>query len=182
MNLFAVDSHPVKAAQALPDKHVVKMCIENAQMLAVAVGPLHGYGWGHIRKKDGSFYSERAHFNHPSTKWVRVCHANTAWTIVHGLALCHEYTQRYGKIHASVIAHLDASRLFKTHAGSLSMWKEADEFARAMPDYLKYDETINSVEAYREYVIKHKPWASWKTQSRKPEWWNESREILNHAA
>jgi hypothetical protein len=62
------------------------------------------------------------------------------------------------------------------------MWKEADEFARAMPDYLKYDETINSVEAYREYVIKHKPWASWKTQSRKPEWWNESREILNHAA
>lgn len=51
MNLFAVDYDPVKAAQALPDKHVVKMCIENAQMLAVALGDLHGLGWGEIRKK-----------------------------------------------------------------------------------------------------------------------------------
>ena len=54
MNLFACDLNPVKAAQCLPDKHVVKMCIENAQMLAVALGPKHGYGWGQIRKKDGT--------------------------------------------------------------------------------------------------------------------------------
>ena len=174
MNLFAVDYDPVKAAQALPDKHVVKMCVENAQMLAVAVGPLHGYGWGHIRKKDGSFYSEKAHFNHPSTKWVRARHANTAWAIVHGLALCHEYMGRYGKTHAAVIAHLDAARLFKTYVGYLSKWEEAEEFARAMPDYIKNDQSIGSVEAYRKYVIEHKPWATWKDESRKPTWWTLS--------
>ena len=89
MNLFACDDHPVKAAQVLPDKHVVKMCIENAQMLAVALGDLHGLGWGEIRKKDGTFYSQRAHYNHPSTVWVRSSYANLAWTIVHGLSLIH---------------------------------------------------------------------------------------------
>lgn len=174
MNLFACDQDPVKAAQALPDKHVVKMCIENAQMLAVALGDLHGLGWGQIRKKDGSFYSQRAHFNHPSTKWVRASHANLAWAIVHGLALCAEYTHRYGKIHASVIAHLDAKRLFTENAGSLSVWREVDVFARAMPEDLKLDTSITDVEAYRAYLVNHKPWATWKLESRKPTWWTPS--------
>ena len=69
MNLFACEEHPVKAAQALPDKHVVKMCIENAQMLAVALGDLHGLDWGQIRKKDGTYYSQRA----PTSITLRLC-------------------------------------------------------------------------------------------------------------
>lgn len=172
MNLFACDPNPITAAKSLPDKHVVKMCIENAQMLAVALGPMHGYGWGNIRRKDGNFYSERAHFNHPSTKWIRASHANLAWAIVHGLALCHEYTFRYGKIHASTIAHLDAVRLFHENAGKLSIWTDAGEFARAMPEYLKFDESISSVEAYRQYLVNHKPWAKWKVENRRPAWWS----------
>jgi hypothetical protein len=175
MNLFACDSNPVRAAQCLPDKHVVKMCIENAQMLAVALGDMHGLGWGQIRKKDGSFYSQRAHYNHPSTKWVRASHANLAWAIVHGLALCAEYTHRYGKIHASVIAHLDAKRLFHENAGPLSIWCEVGEtFARAMPEELKTDDSITDVEAYRRYLTLHKPWAVWKYEDRKPTWWTPS--------
>ena len=174
MNLFACDQNPVKAAQSLPDKHVVKMCIENAQMLAVALGPKHGLGWGSIRKKDGFPYSERSHFNHPSTKWVRANHANLAWTIVHGLALCSEYMHRYDKVHASVIAHLDAKRLFTENAGSLSIWRDVDSFARAMPEHLKFDENISDVTAYRLYLVNHKPWASWKLEDRKPTWWSQS--------
>jgi len=175
MNLFACDSDPVKAAQCLPDKHVVKMCIENAQMLAVALGDLHGLGWGQIRKKDGTYYSQRAHFNHPSTVWVRSSPANLAWTIVHGLALCSEYTHRYGKIHASVIAHLDAKDLFTRHTDCpLSIYKECQSFARAMPEHIKFDTSITDVEAYRAYLVNHKPWAVWKLESRKPTWWNPS--------
>ena len=174
MNLFACDQNPVVAAQALPDKHVVKMCIENAQMLAVALGDLHGYGYGQIRKKDGTFYSQRAHFNHPSTKWVRASHANLAWTIVHGLALCSEYMYRYGKIHASVIAHLDAKRLFHENVGNLSIWCEVESFARAMPEHIKYDSNITDIDAYRIYLVNHKPWASWKVEDRKPTWWTSS--------
>ena len=175
MNLFACDQNPVIAAQALPDKHVVKMCIENAQMLAVALGEQHGYGFGQIRKKDGTFYSQRAHFNHPSTKWVRASYANLAWTIVHGLALCSEYMYRYDKIHASVIAHLDAKRLFHENVGDLSIWCEVgDSFARAMPEELKFDESIDDITAYRLYLVNHKPWASWKVEDRKPTWWSQS--------
>ncbi len=175
MNLFACYTDPVKAAQALPDKHVVKMCIENAQMLAVALGELHGLGWGQIRKKDGTFYSQRAHFNHPSTVWVRSSYANLAWTIVHGLALCAEYTHRYGKIHASVIAHLDARDLFHKHAElPLSIWTSVESFARAMPEEIKFDTSITDVDAYRKYLTLHKPWAVWKFEARKPTWWNPS--------
>jgi hypothetical protein len=174
MNLFACDPNPVRAAQCLPDKHVVKMCVENAQMLAVAMGSLHGLGYGNLRKKDGSFYSERAHFNHPSTVWVRSTPANLAWTIVHGLALCAEYMSRYGKIHSSVIAHLDAARLFKEKVGPLSQWSQHTPFARAMPDDIKTDTSISNIEAYRKYLTLHKPWATWKDESRKPSWWTLS--------
>lgn len=175
MNLFACDSNPVKAAQALPDKHVVKMCIENAQMLAVALGDQHGLDFGQIRKKDGTFYSQRAHYNHPSTVWVRSSYANLAWTIVHGLALCSEYMYRYGKIHASVIAHLDAKALFRKHCwAELDLWTLHTSFARAMPEYLKFDDSITDIEAYRRYLVFHKPWAGWKVDDRKPTWWNPS--------
>jgi len=172
MNLFACDQHPVVAAQALPDKHVVKMCIENAQMLAVALGDLHGLGWGEIRKKDGSYYSQRAHYNHPSTVWVRSSYANLAWTIVHGLALCSEYMYRYGKIHASVIAHLDAKNLFHQNTELLlDIYSLHTPFARAMPEEIKYDESIDDVSAYRKYLVNHKPWATWKVEDRRPIWW-----------
>ena len=172
MNLFACDQHPVRAAQCLPDKHVVKMCIENAQMLAVALGPQHGLGWGSIRKKDGFPYSERSHFNHPSTVWVRSSYANLAWTIVHGLALCSEYTYRYGKTHAAIIAHYDAKVLFHRYTdGHLSIWQTVDSFARAMPQEIKDDTTISDVVAYRKYLVNHKPWAAWKIESRRPSWW-----------
>ena len=35
MNIFVTDPDPVKAAEVLPDKHVVKMPLETCQMLAV---------------------------------------------------------------------------------------------------------------------------------------------------
>ena len=174
MNLFACDSDPVKAAQALPDKHVVKMCIENAQMLAVAVGEMHGFGWGCIRKKDDSFYSQKAHVNHPSTKWVRASYANFSWALSHGFGLCYEYQHRYGKIHASLKAHYDASVLFSQHVGDPFLWRQVEGFARAMPEYIKFDNTISDVDAYRKYLTLEKPWAVWKLESRKPSWWNPS--------
>ena len=175
MNLFACDENPVIAAQALPDKHICKMCIENAQMLAVALGDLHGLGFGQIRKKDGTYYSQRAHFNHPSTKWVRASYANLAWTIVHGLALCSEFEYRYGKQHASLVAHQDAEKLFyKNTELELDIWTAHLPFARAMPEELKFDESIDDITAYRLYLVNHKPWAKWKIEDRKPTWWSQS--------
>ena len=50
---------------------------------------------------------------------------------------------RYGKIHASVIAHLDAKDLFHRHTDwQLDVYSLHTPFARAMPEYLKFDESI----------------------------------------
>ena len=81
---------------------------------------------------------------------------------------------RYDKIHASVIAHLDAKRLFHENVGKLSIWCEVESFARAMPEHIKYDTNITDIDAYRIYLVNHKPWASWKVEDRKPTWWSTS--------
>lgn len=174
MNLFAVDRDPVKAAECLPSKLVVKMPLETCQMLAVNLGPLF-LGWGSIRKKDGSPYGHKGFRNHPSTIWGRESYENMAWMITHGLALCGEYTRRYGKSHAATMGLLDAKRLFEQHSGlPLSTWRHVHSFARAMPDELKYDRTIDDVTAYRRYINGHKKYAEWKRRPEaKPEWWDD---------
>ena len=65
MNIFYLDSDPVKAAQIQYNKHVVKMILESAQMLCTAH---HHYGSGD--KPDYVPY-KKAHYNHPSTIWCR---------------------------------------------------------------------------------------------------------------
>jgi hypothetical protein len=175
MNLFAVDHDPVKAAECLPSKLIVKMPLETCQMLAVNLGPLY-LNWGHIRRKDGQPYGHKGFRNHPSTIWGRMTHENMAWMITHGLALCGEYSRRYGKVHASTIGLLDAKKLFEANTGlPLSVWRKVTGFARAMPEKLKNDSAIDDVTAYRLYVNGYKAYAEWKRRPEaKPSWWNES--------
>ena len=178
MNLFAVDQHPVKAAECLPSKLIVKMPLETCQMLAVNMGPLY-FDWGHLTKKDGSPYGHRGFRNHPCTAWARENDENMAWMITHGLALCGEYTRRYGKLHASTIGLLDAKKHFEKHTGKpLSVWSGVTGFARALPEELKFDTTIDDVTAYRRYVNGYKKYAEWKRRPEaKPSWWDD--ELFN---
>ena len=169
MNLFVTDECPYKAAYALPDKLVVKMALENAQMLAANFSE-EFLNYGGLRKKDGDFY-KATHKNHPCTKWGRESLENVAWMIVHGLAICAEYHRRYGKIHSCLQAHLDAKRLFESNGGHLKTYVGHTPFVRAMPEELKTDQTISSVEAYRRYMhTKH--YAAWK-YSEQPQWWQQ---------
>jgi hypothetical protein len=174
MNLFAVDYDPARAAECLPSKLVVKMPLEISQMLAVNLGPLY-LNWGTIRKKDGTPYGHKGFRNHPCTVWARESHENLAWMITHGLALCGEYMRRYGKVHAAVIALLDAKTLFEANTGlKLSVWQEVKGFARAMPEELKNDGSIDDVTAYRRYVNGYKHYAEWKRRPEaKPLWWDD---------
>ena len=174
MNIFAVDNSPMASAMCLPDKHVLKMPVETSQMLAVCLGYEHGLGLGRIRKRDGEFYSQSAFRNHPCTVWARASHANLAWLIVHGQMLCVEFMHRYGKRHSCMTALGDASHLFGQTGYGLGIYCCHDEFARAMPEDLKSDTTIDSITAYRRYLIREKKWAKWcRDPRRKPEWWND---------
>ena len=84
MNIFYLDTNPIKAAELHCDKHVVKMIIEYAQLMSTA-----------HRVLDGELYEDRtannrrikrwrlnnndmenvvykaSHINHPSAIWTR---------------------------------------------------------------------------------------------------------------
>ena len=93
MNIFYVHEDPVIAAQMLCDKHVVKMVVESGQMLCAA-----HTGNNRYRARDMGLYLP-AHYMHPSTKWTRENRAQYEWHYRHFIALCDEYTHRYGKVH-----------------------------------------------------------------------------------
>ena len=112
---------PVKSAQVLPDKHVVKMPLETCQMLAVYFLKWY-YNWGNevLPKKDGTMYqTEKGAFRgHPCTIWAAESFANTAWLIQHGFGLLsEEYTHRYGKVHSCQTAMNAAEKLFEERTG-----------------------------------------------------------------
>ena len=64
MNLFYVEREPVAAAQALCDKHVVKMILETAQMLSTA----HRLS----ETPQAPFVYKVTHRNHPKYKVAQI--------------------------------------------------------------------------------------------------------------
>lgn len=113
MNIFILDDHPVEAARLQCDKHVVKMVLESAQMLSTAHRILDGIetripsksgktmvkGWTHPTLDN--FLYKAVHVGHPCTVWTMESDANYRWHYKHFVALCDEYTYRYGKVHST---------------------------------------------------------------------------------
>lgn len=160
MNIFAVDTCPVKSARALPDKLIVKMPLETAQMLSTA----HRYLSPDEYCVQKGLY-KKAYFNHPCTIWARTTHENYRWLALHFITLCEEYYFRYGKYHASWTKLWDGLKIFPMNI------QEGDltNFAQAMPD--QYKNPNNHVEAYRKYMIAEKHYAKWEKGTKKPYWW-----------
>ncbi len=139
MNIFYLDKDPVKAAQVQYNKHVVKMILESAQMLCTAH---HHYGNG-----DNVPY-KKAHYNHPSTIWVRQNSIHYDWLYDHMVALGNEYTKRYGKTHLSITKCKDL--VYLPPGIPTVMFNQPPQ---CMPDEYK-DEC--SVQAYWNYYIGEK--------------------------
>jgi hypothetical protein len=111
MNIFYLSKDPVKCAEWMVDKHVVKMILETAQLLSTAHRVLDGemtIKTVNGRKKkvyvlddeiNDVLYSA-THINHPSAIWARQTEGNYQWLHRHLMALLNEYTFRYGKLHA----------------------------------------------------------------------------------
>jgi hypothetical protein len=174
LNIFVTSECPVLSATALPDKHITKMPLETCQMISVIYSPWY-HNWGTIPKKDGTPYkTEKGAFrNHPCTSWAEKSYENLAWLIRHGYALCNEYSHRYGKIHSCLDTLFVAEDIFRQKTNEdLRIYKNVKSFVRAMPDELKYDASIDTMEAYQRYVST-KEWVKdnyVKIPSRKPNW------------
>ncbi len=156
MNIFAPHPDPVSSALVLADRHTVKMPLEAAQM---ACSVLARYGHA-----DAWMYKP-THTRHPCTLWAGETRANFQWLISHGIALCLDYTIRYGRVHRSTERLLRARDLAHLiPEGGLT------PFAQAMPDEFKRPDPHD---AYRAYLAaKYAKWgaaARW-TNAVRPEW------------
>tara|TARA_R110002020_G_scaffold172058_1_gene362214 strand:+ start:3385 stop:3936 length:552 start_codon:yes stop_codon:yes gene_type:complete len=176
MNIFVLDENPITAAQMHCDKHIPKMCVEAAQMMASALRR-HGATDEQmpLTKKGTPYKGGYAH--HPCTVWVGKSWANFEWLANHALALCIEYTARFGKIHACEQPILQMNTLH------MKQFKQdrLTPFALAMPDEFRpiglsdgvlYMEAcgVKAVQSYRAYYHS-KTFAKWEKGTPAPHWW-----------
>ena len=152
MNIFVLHTNPVLAARMQCDKHVVKMIVETTQMLSTIVG--------------GPY--KPTHVNHPCTIWARTSSANFDWLVNHGLALCREYTKRYGKRH--VCQDIIETISFDDAPTDVVPTGELTPFTQCMPERFRQE---NPVLAYRAYYHS-KSFAEWKRGRPAPDWWQPS--------
>ena len=161
MNIFYIDECPATAAIGLPDKLVVKMPLESAQMLSTAHRVLDG-----DERADELGLYKIAMKNHPCSIWVRETSQNYVWLFYHFYALCQEYSLRYGRQHLSYtkLGFALAHPPYSIVEGSKTIMPQA------MPEEYKNKDPVT---AYRNYVVNEKHYAQWnKLPDRKPMWWS----------
>ena len=142
-------------------------------MLAIIYSDWY-YGVGKLHKVNGQPYATKrgAFRKHPCTIWAAAHYGNLSWLITHGLALCDEYKARYNKTHSCFAPMLEAVSIFEAAFDfNIDIYKDTvDTFTRAMPEYLKFDDTIDTITAYKRY-LNTKPWLATnylRIPSRKP--------------
>jgi len=191
MNIFAKNRNPVTTVPEMIDKHIVKMPTETCQMLhtnELFHRFFEKYGYEPSLKELKQFHAEidsnlmkPAMLNHPSTIWARESIHNTRWLYEHGLAMCNEYTYRYGKIHGSESRIKDIDNSYLQSAD----WAKATPVFIAMADKYRLDrdsyfeqhpndtEWDFVIESYRHYYLEAKwSFASWKKRE-PPIWWGK---------
>ena len=124
------------------------------------------YGIKHcVHTKAGTVH-KGGYAKHPCTVWAGDTRHNFAWTLTWGLALCSEYTERYGKVHF-------AEGQLRTLQAWLFMIPEGKFTppALAMPDECK---TSDPVESYRNCIrakVADKPASFvWRKGTAAPSW------------
>ena len=185
MNIFYLHNDPVKCAEMHNDKHTIKMILEYCQLLSTAHRILDGTEtqaksktgrnvkrWVLNNEMENIYYSA-THISHPSAVWARQSAANYDWLVHLLMALCKEYTYRYGKVHkCEQIGLVQALRI---HPKNILNDRVFTEPTPAMPEDVKV--SGDSIASYRNYYINNKTHlASWKgkVNSRPvPKWYTE---------
>lgn len=183
MNMFYLDSDPVKCAEYHYDTHVRKMILESAQLLSTAHRIVDGT---EIIKLDKAGRRRRTwilegemeevlykstHFNHPVAKWLRESVANYEYLHDLYIQLGEEYEYRFGKKHKSM---------------GLALWlsvppenipnKPFTTPAIATDDENKFID--NPIRSYRRYYATTKYSLYGYTKREAPDWLIEYREVI----
>jgi hypothetical protein len=144
MNIFYLHQNPEVAAKAMTNKHVVKMILESAQLLSTA---------HHVLDEQNALSDlyKVTHKNHPSGIWVRESIENYNWLYQHFVALCQEYTNRYGKIH---LTQIKLQELLKNPPANIPK-VPATPIRVAITDK-QWHVPNNPVQSYRNYYVGEK--------------------------
>lgn len=140
MNIFYLIDDAVLCAVAHGNRHVIKMILETCQLLCSVY---------HVTTPGVDVPYKLTHKNHPCAVWARKSLDNYKWLFQLGVALCCEYTFRYGKAHASEKVLVYLMTIEEPNIPSLGFTPPP----QAMPDV--YHGT-SSVEAYRLYYKQEK--------------------------
>ena len=166
MNRFIVDEDPVIIAESLCDQHIVKMPLEEAQMLCTAL-------WHHAPEyaEEHDLYKP-VHQKHPCTLWAMQTSSNFQWAFNLYDAMLLEYTLRYGKVHGAS-KHRFALGNAPKFLPELGITKHPQCFSGH--DHLKTDEFL-PVNAYRKfYYVDKMRFARYNKGRYMPEWLSEMR-------
>ena len=182
MNIFALSKDPREAAQMMIDKHVIKMPTESCQMLhtnALYFMYVEHYNTTPSLRELKQFHTDigselmkPAMLNHPSTIWARETKGNWDWLMEHAIALCEEYTLRYGREHGSF------QRILYTPEYPYGIFTRSvlTPVSIAMADQYRIENTFDDewdfvLASYRHYYLEGKwRFAEWRND-RRPEWW-----------
>jgi hypothetical protein len=138
MNIYIVDKDPTKIGAMLPDSILRSAIIRGTQIL-INVAVKFGYdtNWKPGFKQ------------HPTTKWLAINQDNWDWVVHYMIGLCEEFEYRFEKKHGCEKTVREIAELLKDHLGDYTL---CNSFMRCMPNYLKRDNNISDVEAYRIFI------------------------------
>ena len=167
MNIFVLDNDPTVAAHMHCDKHVPKMVVEAAQMMASALRRHGATDEVMPLTKAGKPY-KGGYAHHPCTVWAGDSRANFWWLATHAQALYCAYQLRFGKKHACA----DPIDQMQALTDSIPEYTGTNHtgltpFAQAMPDEYR---DADAVKAYQAYYHS-KQFAKWDKGTPAPNWW-----------
>lgn len=177
MNIFVLDEDPIKAARMMCDKHIPKMVVETAQMMASALRRHGATDDVMPLTKRGTPYKGGYH-HHPCTVWAGDSRNNYLWLLHHGLALSAEYLKRFHQMHACHAPIYEMGELFNMiPAGGMTPFARA--FNKETYPFLYDEEQYTAVEAYRAYYSLDKArFAEWNKGTPAPSWWDNKEMVI----
>ena len=149
MNIFFTHHCPDASARDHCDKHLVKMILETAQLLSTA---------HHLEgdPADVPGIYKPTHRNHPSAVWVRETSSNYTWAYDLFVALCREYSVRYGRVHLTETKLRDALMTMPRHITRAELTPPP----ACMPSEFRLPEEEGEwpIQSYRQYLARGKDW------------------------
>jgi hypothetical protein len=161
MNRFIIEFNVEDIAKSLCDQHIVKMPLEEAQMLCTTL-------WHHAPEyaEEHDLYKP-VHQKHPCTLWAMQTRGNFQYAFNLYDAMLLEYTHRYGKVHGASKHRFALGNALKFIPDG---WQTPHPQCFSGLDYLKTDEQY-PIKAYREFYKADKlKFARYSKGRSMPEW------------